>query len=80
MQMQSQETLIFRRGAWVSVDTAFLAADPALTDGQRLVGAAVAANGLARGRVQAAAEAAAEEAVYKAAYPGLSYQGGVARK
>lgn len=65
--------LVFRRGAWVSVDTTFLAADPALTTGQRLLGAAVAANVLVRGRGQAAAEAAAEQAVYAAAYPGLSY-------
>ncbi len=79
--MQPQETmLVFRRGAWLSVDTAFLAADPGLTEGQRRIGAAVAANWLMRGHSRQVTEAAAEEAVYKSAYPGLSYGDGVARK
>jgi hypothetical protein len=73
--------LVFRRGAWVAVDTTFLAADPGLTEGQRRIGAAVAANASVRGHPRAAAEAEAEQAVYAAAYPGLSYgDSGVARK
>ena len=81
MQPITETMLVFRRGAWLSVDTTFLAADPGLTDGQRRVGAAVAANRLVRGHSRSAAEAVAEEAVYAAAYPGLSYRdSGVARK
>jgi hypothetical protein len=68
--------LVFRKGAWMTVDTSFLA-DPGLSDGQRRIGAAVAATHLARGRSTAAAAAiavaAAEKAVYAAAYPGLDF-------
>jgi hypothetical protein len=80
--MQTEETmLVFRRGAWLTVDTTFLAADPGLTEGQRRIGAAVAANAGVRGQPKATAEAVAEQAVYAAAYPGLSYgDSGVARK
>jgi hypothetical protein len=68
-------TLVFRRGAWIPVDTAFLA-DPGLTEAQRRVGASAAANWLARGHPRAAAEAAAERVVYAAAYPGLDWVAG----
>jgi hypothetical protein len=64
--------LVFRRGAWISVNTEFLA-DPGLTEGQRRIGAAAAANWLVRGHPRAAAEAAAERAVYAVAYPGLDW-------
>jgi hypothetical protein len=64
--------LVFRRGAWVSVNTEFLA-DPGLTEGQRRIGAAAAANWLVRGHPRAAAEADAERVVYAAAYPGLRW-------
>lgn len=69
--------LVFRNGTWMTVDTSFLAADPGLSEGQRRIGAAVAANYLAQGRSKAAASAiavaAAEKAVYAAAYPGLDF-------
>ena len=65
--------LVFRKGKWMTVDTAFLA-DPGLSEGQRRIGAAVAASALARGRSKAAAEAAAEQAVYLSAYSGLLYE------
>lgn len=64
--------LVFRNGTWMTVDTSFLA-DAGLSEGQRRIGAAVAATQLARGRSKAAAEAAAEKAVYAAAYPGLEF-------
>jgi hypothetical protein len=64
--------LVFRNGTWMTVDVGFLA-DPGLSEGQRRIGAAVAANYLARGRSKAAAVAAAEKAVYAAAYPGLDF-------
>jgi hypothetical protein len=66
--------LVFRNGTWMTVDMSFLAADPGLSEGQRRIGAAVAANHLARGRSKAAAVAAAEKAVYAAAYSGLLYE------
>lgn len=64
--------LVFRRGAWISVDTGFLA-DPGLTEGQCRVGASAAANWLVRGHPRAAAEAAAERVVYSVAYPQLDW-------
>ncbi len=64
--------LVFRRGSWMRVDTPFLA-DPGLTEGQRRLGAAAAANGLARGQTRAVAEAAAEQTLYGGIYPGLRW-------
>lgn len=67
--------LVFRRGTWMRVDTTFLA-DPGLTEGQRRLGAAVAANGLVRGQTRAVAEAAAEQTLYGGIYPGLCWVAG----
>lgn len=69
----SNRMLVFRKGQWITADVSFLA-DPGLSEGQRRIGAAVAASALVRGSTKAAAESAAEQAVYAAAYSGLLYE------
>ncbi len=64
--------LIFRRGTWMDVDTTFLV-EPGLTEGQRWIGAAAVANGVAKGQTRAVAEAAAEQTLYGGIYPGLRW-------
>ena len=55
--------LIFRRGKWHTIELPF--SDPMLTEGHRMVAAAVAANHLVKGASVDVAVAAAEKAMYQ---------------